>query len=169
MRLMSIKYPNNHKMKVNDYIEQELIIQNDGLTAWPQDTCFVFSGNQNQLQVFEEIQIGAVAPKNCSEVKIPIKMPDKFPYNQDRYILEYELRHSYQTILIGVPMKLSILIVNPDSSYKSSSRYDYGGGSSFNNPPLGSSEKSEEEKKQQINVRESAGSSLLSSLRESGS
>ena len=93
-------------------------------------------------------------------------MPEKFPYNQDRYILEYELRHSYQTILIGVPMKLSILIVNPDSSYKSSSNYGYGmGGSSFNNPVIGSSEKSEEEKKQQNAVRQNSGSSILSPLK----
>lgn len=48
-------------------------------------------------------------------------MPEKFPYSQDRYIFEYELRHSFQTILIGVPMKLSILIFNPDSSFRSSS------------------------------------------------
>lgn len=44
MRLMSIKYPNKFKMRAGQYIEQELIIQNDGTVPWPQDTYLVFSG-----------------------------------------------------------------------------------------------------------------------------
>ena len=75
MRIMSIKYPNNYKMKTNEQIEQELIIQNDGSLAWPNDTFLVFSGFQNVLGVVEEIYVGNLAPKNCSEISIPIKMP----------------------------------------------------------------------------------------------
>ena len=40
-------------------------------------------------------------------------MPTDFPDNQDRYILEYEMRHSFHTIVIGVPLKLVIILDKP--------------------------------------------------------
>ena len=40
-----------------------------------------------------------------------IKMPAMFPANQDRYQIEYEIRHSYQTIIIGAPMKLCVIMI----------------------------------------------------------
>ena len=149
MRLMSIKYPNNIRMKPDESIEQELIIQNDGFMAWPQDTTLAFSGFHNQLKVIEEIHIGPLAPKSCTEVKITIKMPFQFPDNQDRYVLEYELRHSYQTIMIGVPIKLSILMqqVSSDSNWQSSNSFGNSSGLKNLRPPLGSLSKSESLKK----------------------
>lgn len=72
MRLMSIKYPNNYKMSAGERIEQELIIQNDGDAAWPLDTYLIFSGQYNQLNCVEELYLGAIAPKSCTEIHIPI-------------------------------------------------------------------------------------------------
>jgi len=57
----------------------------------------VFSGAQNHLQVIEEIYIGNLAPGSSTEVKIPIQMPARFPCNEDRFVLQFEVRHSYQT------------------------------------------------------------------------
>ena len=111
MRLMSIKYPNKYKMRAGQHIEQELIIQNDGTVPWPDDTYLVFSGSQNQLKVVEELRLGRIMPQSCTEIRIPIKMPHWFPEDQDRFILEYEMRYSYQTIAIGAPFKLVIITV----------------------------------------------------------
>ena len=59
--------------------------------------------------------MGPVAPKSCTEIRISIKMPTvKFPDDKDRYVLEYEMRHSYQTIMIGVPIKLCILMIRDE-------------------------------------------------------
>ena len=110
MRLMSIKYPNNYRMKPSEHIEQELIIQNDGLQAWPNDTYLVFSGVQNQLGVVESLFLGAIGPQQCSEIRISIRMPALFPSSQDRYFLEYEMRYNYKSMSIGVPIKLTILM-----------------------------------------------------------
>ena len=81
MRLMSIKYPNSYLMKRGQRIEQELIIQNDGECDWPSDTFLIFSGYQNQLKVVEELELGAIAPKSCTEIRIPIQMPKWVPDN----------------------------------------------------------------------------------------
>ena len=97
MRLVSMAYPNKHKMKVNEEIEQEFTVENNGQTSWPKDTYLVFSGSQNQLSVTEEVYLGNLAPQCKTDIKIPIKMPPFFPENQDRYVIEYEIRHSYQT------------------------------------------------------------------------
>ena len=43
----------------------------------------------------EELRLGAIVPQSCTEIRIPIQMPNQFPDDQDRYILEYEMRHSY--------------------------------------------------------------------------
>lgn len=72
MRLMSIKYPNSYPMRLGERIEQELIIQNDGDCDWPEDTFLVFSGAQNHLKVVEELELGPIAPKCCTEIRIPI-------------------------------------------------------------------------------------------------
>ena len=45
MRLLNLKYPNNHQMQTDESIEQALVIQNDGLHPWPEDTHLVFSGS----------------------------------------------------------------------------------------------------------------------------
>lgn len=44
-------------------------------------------------------------------------MPKWFPDDQDRYILEYEMRHSYQTIAIGAPFKLVIITVKEEPQW----------------------------------------------------
>ena len=43
-------------------------------------------------------------------MRISIKMPAVFPFHRDRYVLEYEMRYQYQTIMIGLPMKLTLLM-----------------------------------------------------------
>lgn len=72
-------------------------------------------------------------------------MPAQFPFSQDRYVLEYELRHSYLTIMIGVPMKLSILMqqISSHSNWQGDSN-SFGNSSGLSNiqRPLGSSDKS---------------------------
>ena len=105
MCLKSIKYPNFFKLRPGEEIEQELVIQNDGMHTWPQDAYLIYTAQQNQLKVIEEIKLGAVEPKSCTEILIPIKMPLWFPDNQDRYILEYQMRYNFSTIPIGEPMK----------------------------------------------------------------
>ncbi len=62
MQLISVKYPNKHKMKVNEEIEQQIVVENSGETPWPKDTYLVFSGNHNQLSVTEEVYLGNLAP-----------------------------------------------------------------------------------------------------------
>ena len=77
------------------------MIQNDGLKSWPQDTRLVFCGHKNQLDVIEEIFKGSVAPMNCASVQIPMKMPAVCEPNLDRYLIEYELRHTFMTHTIA--------------------------------------------------------------------
>lgn len=114
---MSIKYPNNYKMELGSSIEQELIIQNDGPIPWPADTAIIFSGFQNQLNVVEELAVGAVAPQNCTQIVIPIQMPFDFPENRDRFVFEYELRHSFSTVVIGTPLKLVVILQKPENDF----------------------------------------------------
>ena len=72
MRLLSLKYPNNYKIKPGERIEQELIILNDGLSAWPKDTYLIFSGSNNLLNVTEEVFLGEVSTQGCSEINLTI-------------------------------------------------------------------------------------------------
>ena len=37
-------------------------------------------------------------------------MPCEYPDGQDRYFLEYEMRHTFQTMSIGVPLKLVVVL-----------------------------------------------------------
>ena len=36
------------------------------------------------------------------------------PEDRDRFTIEYEIRHSFQTIAIGQPLKLTVIITAPD-------------------------------------------------------
>ena len=121
VRLSSLRYPNNQKLKRSERIEQELTLVNEGSQAWPEDTALVFSGSRNELGVIEEVKIGALAPQCSVDVRIPIVMPNRFPADRDRYVIEYELRYSFQTIVIGAPMKLSILMIKDGSENSQSS------------------------------------------------
>ena len=62
MRLASLKYPNSYRMRAGEHIVQELVIENDGQSRWPDDTGLVFCGSQNQLMVDEVLPIGAAKP-----------------------------------------------------------------------------------------------------------
>lgn len=67
-KLEGLAYPNRYKMLPGETIVQEFLITNDGKVSWPDDTCFVFSGNDNHTNAPEEIEIGAIA--SGQEIKI---------------------------------------------------------------------------------------------------
>ena len=56
---------------------QSITIENSGVIEWPFDTYMVFSGNYNQLQVPEEIYVGALPPNNRTSIDLKIFGPSR--------------------------------------------------------------------------------------------
>ena len=93
--LKSLKIPHNYRATPGETLEQEVIFLNDSSMSWFDDTCFVFVGNENLLELPEEIFIGAVPSMDSVGIQISIKIPELAELKADqRFQIEYEFRHS---------------------------------------------------------------------------
>ena len=107
--LVSLGFQNNYIAAPGENFEQEFVFVNDGNIPWPSDTFFIFTGPDNPLELPEEIAIGEVNPGDTVAIKIDITVPGP-ECDHDRFQLEYELRHMFQTQSIGVPTKWTVLV-----------------------------------------------------------
>ena len=107
-KLESLTYQNRYKMRLGEQIVQSFVFSNDGKRGWPEDTCFVFSGQENHLGVVEEIYVGPLPPGQETAIDLPITMLEEV--KQERFQIEYEFRHQFQTQSFGPPIKYTVLV-----------------------------------------------------------